>query len=154
MSSSDESDSEYADDPTAPTEMGPPHKRKKYNNYQSMTIPALRSSILMKVGKRGNWDSPFTREELNKIYAAMTGEYLVPKPHLYKTHHEEWVSRDEMLVEVAAKAGISEPDDSVWGPHVESPDLFRKSELVTIRMKLQATGDKMVERIKEKNNDE
>jgi len=142
-------ETEYAAEPESSPTIGPPHKNQEWSQYSDLTVTGLRSSILSKLAKRGDWNTPFTREELNALYGALTGEYLTPKRHLYRPDHAEWQSRESMLRYVAAMAGVSEPDGAVWGENVDCPDHFRKRELVQIRKKLVETGNKMEDRLRE-----
>lgn len=113
-------------------------------DYDDMTASHLRGSIAVEVGKNTNWDTHLTKDTLNSVYAALTGEYAVPKRDLHRPNSPEFRDRRTILRMVVVEAGIGSPEDE-WSVPEDEPSHLRRDELQTLREEMADRGNQMLE---------
>ena len=122
----------------------PAFKRK---DVDDLTRAELRLAIQAKAGKRGKSHTPLTKETLNSVYAALTGEYSVEPRYLHRPDTEEFKPAHIVLDNVVIEAGIADgPDDPRWGggSYAEMPDQLNLDELRQLYEEMQKRGNQMV----------
>lgn len=113
-------------------------------NYDDMTARELRGSIAREVGKNANWDSALTKDTLNSVYAALTGEYFVPKRDLNRPDAPDYHPRKTILRGVVYEAQIGTPVDG-WSVGDGQPSQLRRDELQALREEMADRGNQMLE---------